>query len=93
MAYGAVTFGIASVISLGHLPGTTKPLMRLHGAEHELSPSGGVIRSHLDTGAFVAVGEFYRCVLIGLCGGCLAAWLYRRRQKVNQPSTEASRNP
>lgn len=42
---------------------------------------------------FMVVGQIYWSVLFGLIGGWSAGWLYHRRQKANQPRTEASNNP
>lgn len=41
---------------------------------------------------FLAVGQIYWCAIVGLAGGWLAGWFYRR-QKANQSSTEASTDP
>jgi hypothetical protein len=37
---------------------------------------------------FYFVGESLWCLSVGMASGWLAGWLYRRRQKANQPNTE-----
>ncbi len=53
----------------------------------------GFVKSQFpDPESYYLVAQVYWCVIFGIVGGWFAAWLYRRRQKANQPSMEAN-NP
>lgn len=82
LAYGAMAFVIVPSTSLVRDGlGATRLLHLLHEriVVQTRHPEFGMLVSP-ELGPFIVIGEFYYCVIIGLAGGILAGWLYRRKK-------------
>lgn len=87
LIYASVAYSVGpSVLFREQILSLTQPLIQESLSHFREFNAESVLPSYL------WVVHSYFCVLVGLAGGWSSSWLYRRRQKASQPSTEVS-NP